>query len=268
MPLSQEKWELEGVDLADFGVSTIETRDGWDVQVGRRGEPLAIPYRHGAFTIPRKYMDANAFSLTITVLDREPDGSENPGGIYVGLQENMDLIKGLLYSATLLDLRRTMADTIVRQAVVEMIAATPWTQRAYSAMNMQALFINSEATWRELPKAEELGIAAAGILNVGGNAPVGDSVWTITQGASSGGSTIEVSGTTVEIATLTAGDELTIDNGNRRTWTDFGNPGQLPADAITKFSRANWIELVEAQANAVTLTGDITADVNWYNRWL
>lgn len=269
MAESAELWTLEGVNLADLGVSTIESREGWDIQPGRRGDPVEIPFRHGAYTTPKKYLEAALFSITIVALERLASGAPNPGGIYVGLQTNLDAIKALLYSDTLLDLRRTTADTTVRQAVCEMTAATPWRQRGFTQMEITALFANSEASWRELPQDGDTGLTGTDSLSVGGNAPVGDSVVTATATATGGPYTIKINDTTATIATMTNGDIATIDSGLRRTFIDAGGGlGDVPADATIKLDRANWFELKEASANPIEIDAGITVDVDWYNRWL
>ena len=218
MAANVEGWSLEGVNLADMGAYIIEDRDGWDVQPGRRGEPIRVPYRHGAYTVPKKYLDPNRFSLTIVVAERLQGGGLPiaPEDGWTTLQANQERLAGLLYSDNLLDLRRTMADGTERQAIVEMYAATPWRQRGKQQMEITCLFVNSEASWRELPLEQETGLVSPSApISVGGNAPVGDSVVFATATATGGPYTIQIGDTTATIAAMTNGDKATIDSGAR-----------------------------------------------------
>ncbi len=273
-------YKINGTSLQThrWGLNTI---DGIHNRPGLRGRSTPTPYRHGSFSFGRKFYEEKFMVLKMTILSSNAAGGLDGGFTdpFEQLYKNLDDFQQLFYSTDLLTMSRVLADeSTVREIDVEV--AGDFVIRATNNDQMYEVNVPLVAPrpfWRELPLNTDTETAITGLrafdIDVDGNAPVDDAVFTIDCTSAGSSPQIEIPSTgdiiTVADATLTGGDEIIIDLSNR-TFTKNG----VRNDLAIQHNRAWFIELPAPLGVPATLgvefdsvSGTYNLDIDWYHKW-
>ncbi len=273
-------YNINGTSLTTFRWNLIDM-DGINVRPSLRGKPTATPYRHGSFSYGRKFYEEKFFIMRMSILGQNATGGLD-GGFTTPIEQlykNLDDFQALFHSNALLVLEHTMADqTTKRELDVEvagdfLIRSVDSDQR----YEVNVPLIAPRPFWREMPIINDQETSLTGFnafnINVDGNAPVDDVIWTINCTADGSSPSITIPSTNdvinVADATLTAGDEIIIDLAQRQ----FTKNG-VRYDSAVGHNRAWFIELPAPLGVPATLgvefdsvSGTYTLDIDRYNKW-
>lgn len=273
-------YKINGTSLTTFRWN-LQDMDGIHVRPPRRGRTAATPYRHGSFSFGRQFYEEKFFVMRMAILGMNADGGLD-GGFTTAteqLYKNLDDFQALFHSNTSLVLEHTMADqTTLRELDVEV--AGDFIIRSVDAdqrYEVNVPLVAARPFWREMPLITDTETAITGLrafnINVDGNAPVDDCVFTINCTADGSSPSIYIPSTediiNVADATLTSGDEIIIDLAQRQ----FTKNG-VRYDSAVGHNRAWFIELPAPLGVPATLgvefdsvSGTYTLDIDRYNKW-
>jgi hypothetical protein len=248
-------WSINGTSLRTRGYN-IEVVDGWDQFPARRGGSIGVAHRHGSFVNPRRTSEPRIITLAVRVLpvDATTGLVSTTGPEH--LQENLDIVLGLLWGSAELLISRVMPDASTREINAEVLSAVDATATPTST---RLLIVELECAypfWHETPIIADDGNSGAFTLTNNGNAPIGDAVVTFS-GISK--LTHDDTGDFIEI---TAGAGVVVDVG-ARTILD----GATPVDNDFLTNSPWWIEIAPG-LNNFTLTGAGTVDIDYFDSWL
>lgn len=272
-------WSVGGTtNLRTLGYN-VHDSSSWDSAPSTRGGGIDIAYLDGS-TFQTGAYATHIFNLEFLIWGRDPA----TGGITLGdewehLAANVDTVKGLFDGDDDIDLRRTMPDATIRQALCRLAGPIRSRSDAQGALRYLTVPLAvREATWRDITggTAGESNTANVNLTGTGttGNIVVGGNVRTSPVLTFTADNTVtDVSFTFPDGATLAwegtvaTGTALVLDCANRVVTNDG-----VYADAglVSTGRRAYWGRLEAATSNTLGYTigsgqGDLT--VQWWDRW-
>lgn len=246
METTTETLSVDGVVLNTLA-KNIESLTGRFKTPDLRGNNAQVPSRHGSIYSPSKYYDEGQVVLPMWVVGTDDDG-EVP---YFAteretFQANLDeLVRLFRPKNRLLDLRYTLADGSVRQAMCEVREAIDFSITGAVPMGKFSVVLAIPAAfWQDVNTISQTKTIVTSGVNIefpsfaGATAPMEDLVYTITGPitnpkvlATEDGVTLDPELSFGYTAAITAGQTLTVDSS---TWKLTGGGG-LVVD-YTKFT--------------------------------
>lgn len=272
--------KINGTSLQTYRWN-LDSLDGLHNRPKLRGETAKTPYRHGSFSYGRKFYEEKFMTLKMTILGMDADGGLD-GGFTTAVEQlykNLDDFQALFHSNALLTFSRTLADeSTTRELDVEVagdfvIRSVNHDQR----YEVNVPLVAPRPFWREMPLITDNENAITGLrafdIDVDGNAPVDDVVYTIDCTSDGSSPQIYIPSTediiTVSDATLTGGDTVVIDLA-QRLFTKNG----VRYDSAISHNRAWFIELPAPLGVPATLgvefdsvSGTYNLQIERYNKW-
>lgn len=248
------KYTLAGIDLDDYQAQIIDV-DGLEGMPSRRGRNVTVPFRHGSYTATRKWYEPRLGALNVRVYDTDTAGDFTDGnGRWGHAEDNLDRFKALLYSNATIGLVKTMADgSSTRTLDVEFMSDVQVRQldESRGVFDVRALFEAPDPFWYEAAGTTQLGtVTAAATANVvvGGNAPVGDAVFTFVADTAIGLSmTLNTAdGTPTLTFSGTANGTVVVDCGARTIRDGAG----VALAEVAEWDRSYWGEFTETSGTA------------------
>lgn len=266
------KYTLAGIDLDDYQALIVGV-NGLEGRPGRRGTNVTVPYRHGVFTSARKFYQTRLGVLTVRVFDTNDVGAVTDGdGRWAHAEINLDRFKELLHAYSTVTLRKTLADeTETRDLAVEFLGDVLVQQLDPSrgVFDVTAPFEAAAPFWESTAASSAtwsaLTAGTAVTVSVGGNAPVGDMVFTVVANGATGLS-VQVDGDGVLLFPGTAAGTVVVDVGGR-TVRDGAGAGLA---GVVDVDRSYWVEFTAGTTNAVDVTltaGTASVSVLWNDKW-
>lgn len=234
----------------------IMSVDGWDEYPAWRGDNVEVSGKHGITVNSRRFANSRSLTIPMVVFPYNLSGAQ-PSSPEVHLQANVDTLLGLLYgSHSLLTIVRTMPDGTTRTIQGEVVQAIKITGGSGRVRELSLQFDCPYPFWHGAA-ISDLGNSGTFTVTNGGNAPVGDAVFTFSGIATL---THDDTGDSFEI---TAGANTIVDAGERtiqRASSDVDEDFELGSSGY-------WIELLPG-VNNFTLTGAGTVGVVGFDGWL
>ena len=268
MTIGLTGWEVEGVNVRTAAINIFDV-EGWDAFQTKRGGNPRVAYQDGSMWSGQKYFDQGDLALIFVVLDNDAAGGiTHPGGAYGELQDNIDALKGIHHSDTLLDIRKTVpnrgaAGTHERRVMGEPLGFAPFQSGPGITRTFLARYAIPYPHWQELPvrATQNLGVGAE-TVDRGGTAPISDSVVTI---SGAGRITIDATGRWIE--NLASGVLIVDMSGPTLEVTKAGAPAPNDFDyAHPELLR--WPANQDGSDLAVGVTTTVACDVDLFDEWL
>jgi hypothetical protein len=249
-------WTVAGQSLRTPGWEIVSV-DGWDEYPSWRGESVEVANRHGITVNSRRFANSRSLQIPMVVLPYNPSTGAQTLPPEEHLQENIETLLGIFYgSHSLIGITRTMPDLTVRTIQGEVVQAIP-IQGGGGRVRELVLQLDCPYPFWHGAAISDLGNSGTFTVTNGGNAPVGDAVFTF-----SGIATLTHDDTGDEFS-ITAGANTIVDAGERtiqRASVDVDGDFELGTTGY-------WIELLPG-VNNFTLTGAGTVDVVGFDGWL
>lgn len=232
-----ETLTVDGVNLKTLA-KNIQTLAATLRSPGKRGANAIVAQRDGSLWTPYKPNEEGLVVLPMWVL-----GCDDDGAIPVGSSDRKEFFKRVdelthLFDKdyALLDVRHTLPDGTVRQALCECVESLDFTTQGASPIGLVSVALaNPAAFWQDVANTTQASSLVGGapwVWASGGTAPVNDGTYTITGPITTARVTDPTSGAYVEYsAVVAAGQNLIINAG---TFVVTGTGGLVPD--LTKIS--------------------------------
>jgi hypothetical protein len=275
-------WSADGNDLRTKGYN-VHDSSSWDSAPGARGQGVEIAYLDGAHFQDSAFYQSHVFNLEMLVWGRDP----TTGGItltdeWEHLADNVDAVKGFFSTTGDIDLRRTMPNGDIRQALGRVTTGIRARSDAAGALRYLTIpFTVREGSWRDITggaagesDATNTGLSGSGSVGivVGGNFRTPpritvDATTTVTDFAL----TFPDGATLAYTDDIPTSSSLVIDcsyAGDGRRITLDG--GYADAGLQSTGRRAYWALLDSGGTNTIgysSTTGTFNLTFEWYDRW-
>lgn len=258
IPAGGQKLAVNGTDLSQYAVILNSMAPLMHVPA-KRNPNITVPGRHGTIRTPRKRYSESDFVLTFYVLGSRSDGTVPSGSTAAKeFYARVDALLGLFQAETV-QLSRTMPDSTVRQATVEVVDKMDWTRNLgmYPLLGQVAVaFTNPSAFWAESTVSSQTiagttGTTATLTAFTGSTAPISDV--TLTWGPCSNPSLIYGSAFVQYNGVIAAGQQLVINTANWSVGPGTGTAWSPDIRNVAFGPGPTWLELVPS-----VTTGQIT----------
>lgn len=256
--MAETGWTLQGTDLRRVGYN-IDSVDGWDSFPGMRAQATEYSYQHGSRFDQRGFYKSRLLGLKMKAFPFAADGSVTyPTNPARHIQENVDLILGLLHSLGDLEVVRAMPDGTTRRIWGRAIQAVPITKaEGPFGRNLGLLLECGYPFWRQDGQQSSGSQTASFSQTNDGNAPINNMVITFNL---PGRLTHTDSGDYLETVT---DNNVVIDVGARTV-----KIGSTFVDNRLNDYNAPWFMQMEPGLNNFQVSGGGDVSMTWYHSWL